>query len=323
LFLQGQTRPAKTALEEVVALREQVERRGIPFGGPQLMYYAEYAYFLACAEGDSGDFPSAIRHCDLALQVAEEVRKDDWSMSENNPVILHLEAWTREARSRFEFAARKIGREELITCQRQIVADRKNLHDRRIKTYGFPGSQGNEWSAAAAVLAGYLLDAGRAEEALAVISKVLPEQEKLVANDKPDNREVPEYDLRVYLFRQVLAELLSRQAEALAKLGKPAEAAKSLRQAIEITEDLCKQEPCYLDDLAHHLTLASTLPGGAGVSNPADRAVKALRGFIASGFDNAYKLRHDARLEPLRKRDDFQKLVRELEAKVKAEEAKR
>ena len=67
-------------------------------------------------------------------------------MSQDNPVILHLEAWTREARSRFEFAAGKIRREELITRQRQIVAERKSLHDRGIKAYSFPGSQVNEWS---------------------------------------------------------------------------------------------------------------------------------------------------------------------------------
>ena len=118
------------------------------------------------------------------------------------------------------------------------------------------------------------------------------------------------------------AELLARKGEALARTGKAADAAKAIRQAIEITEDLCKQEPCYLDDLAHHLTLASTLPGSAGVDHAADRAIKALRDYIASGFDNPYKLRHDPRLEPLRKRDDFQKLVRELEAKVSAEPKK-
>jgi hypothetical protein len=61
------------------------------------------------------------------------------------------------------------------------------------------------------------------------------------------------------------------------------------------------------------------LPGGAGVGNAADRAIKALRDYIASGFDNPYKLRHDPRLEPLRQRDDFQKLVKDLEAKVKAD----
>ena len=127
---------------------------------------------------------------------------------------------------------------------------------------------------------------------------------------------MPEYDLRAYLFRQVLAELLSRQAEALAKLGKPADAAKSIRRAIEVIEPFTKPEPCYLYDLAHHLTLASTLPASAGVDHAAERAIKALRDSIASGFDNPYKLRHDPRLEPLRTRDDFQKLIKDLETRL-------
>jgi hypothetical protein len=50
--------------------------------------------------------------------------------------------------------------------------------------------------------------------------------------------------------------------------------------------------------------------------------VKALRDYIASGFDSPYKLRHDPTLEPLRQRDDFQKLVRVLEAKSSAEYGK-
>jgi hypothetical protein len=176
----------------------------------------------------------------------------------------------------------------------------------------------NECSTANAVLAGYLMEAGRVEESLAVINEVLPDQQRLVENDNPDNRDLPDYDLRDYIFRLTWAELLARQAEALARLVKTTEAAQSVRQAIEIIEPLTKPEPCYLYDLADYLTLASTLPGNAGLSKPADQAVAALSRFIASGFDNPYKLGHDLRLEPLWKREDFQKMVRQLEAKVAA-----
>ena len=51
-----------------------------------------------------------------------------------------------------------------------------------------------------------------------------------------------------------------------------------------------------------------------GIPDPAGEAVQALRDYVASGFDNPHKLRTDPALEPLRKRDDFQKLLRELEA---------
>jgi serine/threonine-protein kinase len=322
-FLQGQIRPAKKALEEVVALRDDFRRRGIPFGGANLELHVEYAYFLACAEGESGDFSNGISHCDLALRVAHETRSGERGLGENNPIIANLEASAREDKGRFEYAAGKISRDELITRQRQIVADRMSLRDTRLNTYGFPpGHHVNRWSAAAAVLAGYLLDAGQAQEALAVVNDVLSDQQHLVETDNPDNHDVPDYDLRSYVFRQVWAELLARQAEALAKVGKPTDAAKSIRQAIEIIEPFTKPEPCYVYDLAHHLTLASTMPENAGLSKPADQAVDALRRFIASGFDNLYKLKNDPRLEPLRKHEDFQKMVRELEAKLAADSKK-
>ena len=207
------------------------------------------------------------------------------------------------------------GKSSLELClaqQRQILAERKALHERepKVRQYAW------EFGGSAAVLSGLVLETGRADEALAVVEDVLPGIEKLVVDDKRDSSMPPEVDSRNYFLRQVLAELLARKCEALAKTGKAMDAAKAIRQAIEIIEDLCKQEPCYLDDLAHHLTLASTLPASAGVDHAADRAIKALRDYIASGFDNPYKLRHDPRLDPLRKRDDFQKLVKDLETRL-------
>ncbi len=85
---------------------------------------------------------------------------------------------------------------------------------------------------------------------------------------------------------------------------------------MDITQELCQEEPGYLYDLARHLCLASNLAGQEVVPQAADRALQALRDDIASGFDNPYKLRTDPRLEPLRKREDFPKLVQDLEAKV-------
>jgi serine/threonine-protein kinase len=321
-FLQGQIRAAKKALEEVLALRDELRRREIPFGVREGMNYVEYAYFLACAEGESGDFSNAISHCGLAMQVAQEARTGERGVGEKNPVIVNLEAWTREARSRFEFATGKIGRDELINRQRQVVAERKGLRERPQKGHDSPSQYASELNASAAVLADDLLDSGRVEEALAVVNEVLPDQQRLVENDKPDNRDVPDHDLRDYAYRRVWADLVARKAEALARTAKSDAAAQSIRQAIEIIKPLTKPEPCYLYDLAHYLTLASTLPANAGLAKPAHQAVDDVRKFIASGFDNPYKLKHDPRLEPLRKREDFVAMVRDLEAKLAAETKK-
>jgi tetratricopeptide (TPR) repeat protein len=139
------------------------------------------------------------------------------------------------------------------------------------------------------------------------------------------------------------AMLLDRRATALARSGRRAEAVEAVRQAVGITSSLLfgsgpllrspgsaaslwaaiaewlgRLEPCYLYDLACHLALASTLPGANGWPNPADQAVWLLRGSVASGFDNPHKLRTDPALEPLRKREDFRKLVRDLEARDQA-----
>jgi tetratricopeptide (TPR) repeat protein len=139
--------------------------------------------------------------------------------------------------------------------------------------------------------------------------------------------------------RRRWAALLAQRGRALAQLRRGGEAVEPVSKAIRLTEELLRgggevrcppaspasvwcffaeelyrQEPCYLYDRACYLALASTLDRAAGIADPAGEAVEALRDYVASGFDNPHKLRTDPALEPLRKRDDFQKLQRELEA---------
>ncbi len=138
------------------------------------------------------------------------------------------------------------------------------------------------------------------------------------------------------------AMLLACRGAALARLGRNREAVEAVRQAVGVTAGLLTEggpslrsprslaslradvaellgslEPCYLYDLAGRLALASTLPGEDDRPDPADQAVLLLRCSVAVGFDNAHKLRTDPALEPLRKRDDFRNLVRDVEARLK------
>jgi hypothetical protein len=143
--------------------------------------------------------------------------------------------------------------------------------------------------------------------------------------------------------RRQWAVLLACRGAALAGLDRGPESAEAVRQAVALTEgllrgdleprcppvpglsvwpfvrELAQLEPCYLYDLACHLALASTLPGNAGLADPASQAVRALRDHIALGFDDASRLRTDPALAPLRQRPDFQDLVRDLEVKLRGQ----
>jgi tetratricopeptide (TPR) repeat protein len=145
-------------------------------------------------------------------------------------------------------------------------------------------------------------------------------------------------------FRAQWAELLAHQGAALAATGQGAAGGQCVARAVALGEEasqgtccyfcppsscpavwsalaveLYRQdpEPGYLCDLAGHLALASTLPG-AGIPDPASRAVRALRALAASGFDNPHKLQRDERLAPLRDRQDFKDLLRQLQAQAAA-----
>jgi hypothetical protein len=213
------------------------------------------------------------------------------------------------------------------------------------------------------VLAGLLLEAGRAREALEVVEQALPRHEALLRADQErwmesggrDHQRAGESGLR-YLaaigprraappsleFLSQWAELLAHKGAALAATDRGAPAGEPVARAVALSEEiaggkrcyLCppwswpsvwsavawelfrhQPEPCHLFDLARHLALASTLPG-AGIPDPANRAVRALRHLAASGFDNPHKLRSDERLAPLRGRQDFQDLLRRLHAQA-------
>ncbi len=312
-FLQGKTQLAVRDLKETVSFMEELKRRNYSQGPQDDPSW--FRYILGYLECETGHLTGGLDRCENALRGEEELLAQNQVQGKENPNYVAHHLTIRESIVRFRFLAGKLSREERLAQQRQILAERKELHEREPKVHQYE----RELGGSAAVLAGLLFETGRADEALAVVEDVLPSIEKRVADDQRDSSMPPEIDSRNYFLRQVLAELLARKGEALSKAGKATDASQAIRQAIEIIEDLCKQEPCYFDDLAHHLTLASTLPGNADVSNAADRAIKALRDYIASGFDNPYKLRHDPRLEPLHQRDDFQKLVKDLETKLATE----
>jgi tetratricopeptide (TPR) repeat protein len=347
LFARGQTAAAAECLREAVTVAEATlnrfkqgppaMRNADPTGAPVTegedpsrfrplhAHHARFLSLLGCLEGDSGHPDTGLLQCQQAQAEQDQLLRD----TPEDRLLRSDWLSNREALARLRFLAGQTGAEARLAGQRQILDERRELAGRPPVSPRFQGEVG----ASAAVLAGLLLEAGRANEALAVVDEVLPAHQRLV-QATPE-----EYELR----RQS-AELFARKAEALARTGQGPAAGEAARQAIAIAAALSREEPlswcppwswpsvwpaiagelcqqsrkerCYLYDLSRYLTLASTLPGNAGGSDPAGRAVQALRVAMAFGFDNVHKLRTDARLAPLRGRPDFEKLVRDPEARV-------
>jgi hypothetical protein len=89
--------------------------------------------------------------------------------------------------------------------------------------------------------------------------------------------------------------------------------------AIEEAEELAKTaEPLVLYNaacvyaLASKPTKANPIPAEQQAKY-AERAIALLRQAVAKGYNNVHNMKNDDDLKPLRERDDFQKLLREMQ----------
>jgi tetratricopeptide (TPR) repeat protein len=354
LFVRGRHQAAAEQLRDVV-------KQGDEFGkdkGLDRQPLADHPWFLCVLgrlEADSGRHEEALRSCKRAAQRQERVL----ALAPKNPSLRNDLLRIRETLSGLRLLAGEIGRDRRSLEQRQILREREELARRDPSAPRWR----SEASASAAVLAGLLLQVGKASEALEVVGQALPPHEALLRADHhrwkegrgEDHPRAPESGLLWHTgigsrravppslqLRSQWAELLAHQGAALAATGRAAAGGEVVARAAAISEEivrgqgcypcppwswpsvwsavaveLCRQdpEPCQLHDLARHLALASTLPG-AGIPEPASRAVRALRDLAASGFDNPHMLRNDERLAPLRDRPDFQDLLHQMQAQT-------
>jgi serine/threonine protein kinase/tetratricopeptide (TPR) repeat protein len=103
-------------------------------------------------------------------------------------------------------------------------------------------------------------------------------------------------------WRRGHARALETLARVQARSGQVPEARSSVGQAVAIAEALAQVDAAYEYDLASTLDLRGRL---ACSDADASTAVNALRRAIAGGFDNAFRLRTDPRLEGLRSRGEL------------------
>jgi serine/threonine-protein kinase len=115
-------------------------------------------------------------------------------------------------------------------------------------------------------------------------------------------------------------------AKLRAKAGQAAAARESLRQAQELLEKYMPNQPRGLFVLARTYCQMGLLVGDGKHSaltaeeqaervRLEDRAMDALRRAVAAGYRGLADLRGDTDLDPLRRRDDFRKLLKDMEAK--------
>jgi serine/threonine-protein kinase len=122
-------------------------------------------------------------------------------------------------------------------------------------------------------------------------------------------------------FQRALAGSVKRLGITQQRGGRPGEAVTSFRRAVALVEPLPSPGPDDLYALAcYQALLAGAAVEGSGLTAAeakaaADAAMGALRRAVAAGYHDAAHLRTDTDLDALRPRDDFQQLMKGLEAK--------
>jgi eukaryotic-like serine/threonine-protein kinase len=200
-------------------------------------------------------------------------------------------------------------------------------------------------------LAGAYRDVGKLDLAVPLFEETLKLRKAKLGPDHPDTlrsmgdlaytyQAARKPDLALPLFEETLklqkAKLGSEHpftilsmgslANSYRALGRFAEAAKLSRQAAETLEKLKRADinslyniACFRATAAAALRAADKSPAGATLADAeADRAMAWLKRAVAAGFRNAAHMKKDTDLDALRGRDDFKKLMAELEAEEKA-----
>jgi tetratricopeptide (TPR) repeat protein len=135
-------------------------------------------------------------------------------------------------------------------------------------------------------------------------------------------KQLVEADAKNLAYINVLSYSHAYRGWALVRSGQPSQAGPDLRRALELLAKLPAPDPDVRFERSHVLALLAGLRGdkSSGVTPTeaagfADQAVAALRDAIAAGWGMTGDLKQPD-FDALRRRDDFKRLVAELEGKA-------
>jgi tetratricopeptide (TPR) repeat protein len=348
LYALNRTPEALSATEAVVALREEISRVE-PDDVQGLRHVAGALYNVGLLSGALGKTDAALSAYDRAQALQERLVREH---SDNPFIALELASTLGNVaiinKERHKLPEARLGYERAIEIlQKLVTAHPENAQFRNyllrarsnlasaLEAMGKPADALKVLSATREAceqmirehpgvllyqldLAGASLSIGTAlrrqgkfDEALAVVQKALDNLQNLL-------KQTPNEP-------QVLRELLSgltAQADLELDRKHPAAAVKSLQAAVKMFESVASPSPTQIYNLAccqARLVAAGSVEGSGmkadEVRATADKAMATLNRAVSAGYRDAANMRTDADVEAIRKRPDFQKLLKELEKK--------
>ena len=230
-------------------------------------------------------------------------------LADDNPAVIGIRAVLANSHSSLAFALSSMGKltEAEAECRAAVTIlgkvvddDPKVLFHREILAVTL------------LKLGGFLLKLGRPAEALDAYGRAFTLAEQLIKENPADK------DYPTHRGRSLVGRGRARRA-----VGDPAGAAADVRHALRLSEGLRLPEDAAFTIACSHAALAG-LAGqeGTGVSAAegkahAAQAMALLRKAVDS-FGNIHDYRTEGALDPLREREDFKKLLTELEQKSAA-----
>jgi len=300
LLLTGKLAGALAAYEKALAIRQKLADTNpavTDFQHELAISYQNLGNLLA----DTGKLGEALAASEKALAIRKK-------LAETNPAVSEFQRDLANSYTNLGILLSRAGKPaEALSAFQQVLALYHNRADAVQKDANYQEGLANTYNEVGRLLA----KLGRFTEAFASLDKgqALFQKLRMV---KPGN----------VLLTLGLGESHGYRGWALQKAGKPAEAVTELRLAVGLWHGIKPPITETLIDRAWALALLAGLGADAKsglhadeASDFADKAAAALRDAVNAGWEDLEQLK-EPDFDPLRKRQDFQKLMKQLEAKA-------